>query len=255
MRDLDDGERLAVGRLLEGDLGALDGDRVARDVEDARLALVAPQDMELHHGALVAADAGDGVVDGHARRVDLVDADDAVARHESGLLRGRVRERRDDDEIPLLDADLGADALELAGELLREFLAGDGLEEDGVRILERGDHAHERAVEHLLLVDGLGGVPVLDEVPDIPEHPEIDGAAREVQAVVHEFDGAGSGTGAAGRILVRADAIAPQERGDDEDQRQVGADGLAGAAVFRHGRTGSFGFKRVLHGIRILLRG
>ena len=74
--------------------------------------------------------------------------------------------------------DLGADPLELAGQVLEARLVLLRRQVRGVRVVERLDHAPDRAVDERLLVDVAAGVAVLDRVVRVPERLEGVGPAR-----------------------------------------------------------------------------
>ena len=144
------------GEVLLDDL-ALD-DRVAhdRDVErGAGLALDRQDDL----GPLLATNAVAGLVDRQPIEPVTVDGQHRVARHEdrpSGRASPRSVRRRSGCSRPegravarlagrVPRADLGADPLELAGQVLEAGLVFLRREIRGVRVVERLDHAPDRA--------------------------------------------------------------------------------------------------------------
>ena len=125
---------------------------------------VLAQQREHDLGARLAAHLLDRLRQRHAARRGVVDLDDEVAGLDAGAEGRRVLDRRDDADEAVLDADLDAQAAEVAlgGDL--QLLERVGVEEVGVRV-EPAHHPVDRFLDQLLVGDRLD-VVALDLAED-----------------------------------------------------------------------------------------
>ncbi len=173
----------SAGEVLGDDL--LRDDDVADDLDVDRFRLVA-NDRQDDLGALLAADLVARAVDGQAIERSAVDRDDRVTGLDARLLRRRALDRGHDDQeavgperravrrlaLAVARPDLGADPLELAGQVLQPLAVLLGGEVGRVGIAERVDHALDRAVDQALLGLAAEGEPLDDRVVAVPERLE-----------------------------------------------------------------------------------
>ena len=130
---------------------------------------------------------------GMPRVDDVVDLDDQVAGLDAGAERGRVLDRRDHAHDAVLDADLDAEAAELALRADLQLLERVGVQEVGVRV-EPADHAVDGLADQLVVGDGLD-VVALDLAEDRGQELQVLvrdrqlrfalGDRREIQAQQH----------------------------------------------------------------------
>jgi hypothetical protein len=113
----------------------------------------------------------DRLLDRLALRRLTVDRDDLVARHDARAERGRVVHRGDDREHAVDLVHLGADADILAGELLLELVAERRGDVGRVRVVERLEHAVDRARLELVEI-GLLDREGVDDVLDLDQRVE-----------------------------------------------------------------------------------
>ena len=133
-----------------------------RNVERGVLALA--QDGELGLGIDRAFHLVDGLLERKPLHRVAVDLADQVARHDPGLCRRRVVDRRDHLDEALFHRDLDAEAAEFARRRLLHLAPGLVVHVARVRI-ERGHHAVDRTLHQ------LGVVGLLDVVgPDALEY-------------------------------------------------------------------------------------
>ena len=135
-------------------------------------------------GAGLAAHLLDRLGQRHAARRGVVDLDDQVAGLDAGAERGRVLDRRDDAHDAVLDADLDAEAAELAlrGDL--QFLERLGVEEVGVRV-EPAHHAVDRFLDELVVGDRLD-VVALDLAEDRREELQVLVGDRQLRLALRD---------------------------------------------------------------------
>ena len=156
-------EQLRLDRL------DLDDGAVERDDPGFRLALA--DDRERDRGVGLAAHLLDGIVQGHALHIEIIELDDHVARLDAGAERGGVLDGRDHLHEPLFHPDLDAEAAELALRAGLEILEGVDVEVGRVRI-EARQHAVDRLGDELLVLDGLDVVG-LDATEDVGEGADV----------------------------------------------------------------------------------
>ena len=94
----------------------------------------------------------DRVVDAHAKDGLAVDGGDVVAGLDAGPGRRGAVDRRDHLDRAILAGDLDAEAAVFAARLVLHLAVGVGIEVVGMRI-ERGQHAVQRRLDQLLVVD------------------------------------------------------------------------------------------------------
>ncbi len=127
---------------------------------DRALRLALPLHDEVRDGARLAADQIHHGIELEADGRMAVDRDDDVAGFESRAIGGRADDRLDDDRALglLVLADVDPDAAEVAAaDQLRERALLARVQEHGVRIAERVEHAGDRG-EGQVVGAGLGSV-------------------------------------------------------------------------------------------------
>ncbi len=162
---------VAVPRLQHFCAHALDVDFLAGQRERERTFGVLAHDGQHDLRAGLAAHLFDRLVERHAAGGVVVDLDDQVSRLDPRAEGRRVLDRRDDAHQAVLDADLDAEAAELAlrGDL--QILERFGVEEIGMRV-EPVHHSVDRLLDELVVGDGLD-VVALDLAEDCRQQLQV----------------------------------------------------------------------------------
>ena len=145
-----DHAQVAVTRLDQLGPDAAEVDDLARQREGQRRVDVLARDRQHDLGAGLAAHLLDGLGERESARDGVIDLDDQVARLHAGAERGRVLDRRNDFDDAVFDADLDAEAAELALGRDLQLLERIGVEEVGMRV-EAVHHAVDGLVDELVV--------------------------------------------------------------------------------------------------------
>ena len=181
----------------------LDGGALQAHLE--RLLLAAPYrelDGRIHRPAHLL----DRLLERHALDGFVVELDDEIARLEARFRRRRVVDRRDDLDQAVIHGDLDAESAELAAGLNLHVAEAFGVHVARVRV-ERGQHAVDRGLDQLVILDRLDVVLL-----DLREH-----VAEEAERAIGV--GAGVRVGGAG-VLGRAHVPRQEQEGRGHGSRQ-----------------------------------
>ena len=129
-----------------------DADELAGQREFQRLGRTVAGDCQPDFGSGGTAHLVDRILQRAAEDQFAVEVGDIVAGLDPGARCGRVVDRRDDLDRPVLDADRQAQPAIFARHLIVEILGFGGVHIVGMRI-EAGEHAVDRAVDQLLVID------------------------------------------------------------------------------------------------------
>jgi len=149
-------------------------DASATNRHSERLSFIGTRDLQGDLAAFWATDQADCLVEAHAYDGDVVYLQDQVAGLEASRLGRLTRQGPHDFEIAVLAHSHGRpDALEFACGVLIPDRSNVRLDEGSVRIVERREHAPNRAVRERGLIRQAAVVFLVEDVENLAQHVVI----------------------------------------------------------------------------------